>query len=72
MSDGGINDAARDNSTNLQRSLREQFAIEKAVADLKRPRSSTMLMCTVSPPNSIGRAEYYPVPFETNPLLDAL
>ena len=40
MSDGGTKDAARDISTNLQPSLPQQFAIEKAVADLKRPRSS--------------------------------
>ena len=38
MSDDGIKDAARDISTNLQPSLpNKQFAIEKAVADLKRP-----------------------------------
>ena len=38
MSDGGTKDAARDISTNLQPSLPQQFAIEKAVADLNRPR----------------------------------
>ena len=40
MSDGDIKDAERDISTNLQPSLPKQFAIEKAVADLKMPRSS--------------------------------
>ena len=58
-SDGDIKDTARDISTNLQPSLPERFAIEKVVADLKRPSSSlfrmvmfgltsgrTMWMCT--------------------------
>ena len=50
MSDG-IKDAARDISTNLQPSLPKQFAIEKAVADLKRPRLSlyrTVMFCLTS------------------------
>ena len=46
MNDGGIKDAARDIFTNLQQSLREQFAIEKAVADLKRPRSNAFRTVT--------------------------
>ena len=75
----GIKNAARDTSNNVKPSLLEEFAIEKAEAGLKRPRSSiyhtemfgytsgrTMWMCTSKPPNSIGRAEYYRVTFETS------
>ena len=59
MSDGDIKDAAKNIFTNLQPSLPKQLAIEKAVADLKMPKSSlyrtemfgytsgrTMWMCT--------------------------
>ena len=84
-SDGDIKGTAREVSANLQPSLPKQDdVIEKEVADLEMPRSSlyrtvmfgltsgtTTWMCTFQPPIRIGRAEYFRVPFKTNPLVDA-
>ena len=47
MGDGDIKDAASDMCTTLQPSLPEQFAIEKVLAELKRPRSIACRMVIV-------------------------
>ena len=47
MGDGDIKDAASDMCTTLQPSLPEQFAIEKVLAELKRPRSIACRMVMV-------------------------